>query len=132
MKGFKKGPYVFDNKAIQAGLDLETPKVWAVYDSGLYDLSDYFYTIAQNAGNKDYQYLPKDISDLIQQQPGSDVTDAINNLRIDPNTKNAALACMRNVFYIGETDFRESARCQFPGYILLAFSAILVATIAAK
>jgi chitin synthase len=127
-----KGPYVFDNAAIQAGLNLQTPKVWAVYDSGLYDLSDYFYTIQQNEANKDYEYLPKEISDLIQQQPGSDLTDQINSLSIDSNTKQAALTCMKNVFYVGETDFRKSALCQFPGYLLLAFSAILVATIAAK
>ena len=42
------------------------------------------------------------------------------------------LECLNNAFYVGETDYRKSARCTVQNYLLLAFSIILITTIASK
>jgi chitin synthase len=44
----------------------------------------------------------------------------------------AHLKCLDTAFYVGETDFRKTARCLVQNYLLLAFSIILITTIAAK
>jgi chitin synthase len=40
--------------------------------------------------------------------------------------------CLRNAFYVGRTDFRDTPRCTVNNYILLAFSVIIMITIGAK
>lgn len=39
---------------------------------------------------------------------------------------------MKTLFYVGETDFRLTPKCQIQPYLLLTFSIILVTTILAK
>lgn len=134
MNGYAKGPIVYSPSAISDGINSDG-KTWAIYQNGLYDLSDYLNTVSLNPGVTDYSFLPKAVTDLWQQQPGQDLTSAVNS--IDPSVmndtlKSATMACLRNTFYVGETDFRLTARCQVQSYLLLAFSAILVATILAK
>lgn len=42
------------------------------------------------------------------------------------------LNCLNTAFYVGQLDFRDSARCLVQNYLLLAFSVIIITTIAAK
>jgi chitin synthase len=50
------------------------------------------------------------------------------------STEDAAnhIKCLDNAFYLGETDFRLTARCTVQNWLLLAFSIILMTTILAK
>lgn len=40
--------------------------------------------------------------------------------------------CLRNAFYLGDVDFRESPRCTANNYILLSFSVLIMLTILVK
>jgi hypothetical protein len=40
--------------------------------------------------------------------------------------------CLNNVFYIGKTDFRKTARCLAPNITLIVVAAILMSTMVLK
>ena len=42
------------------------------------------------------------------------------------------LECLNAAFYVGQTDYRATPRCTVQNYLLLAFSIILITTIASK
>lgn len=111
-----------------------TYRTWAIYNDHLYDLTDYFYTIDQNSATTSYEFLDSSITDVFQQQPGKDITKTLNSVMesMDATTVAQNLACLNNKFYIGEVDFRKSARCQVQNYILLAASIILCASMVVK
>lgn len=109
-------------------------RAWAIYNNNLYDLTDYFYTIDQNTNDDSYVFMDSDITDVWQQQAGQDITKALNEVLASKDSTTVAqnMACLNNKFYIGEVDFRKSARCQVQNYILLAASIILCASIGIK
>lgn len=65
---------------------------------------------------------------------GQDITKPLEQVlaTMDPNTRAQNVDCINNVFYIGEVDFRKSARCQVQNYFLLAASAILMSSMGLK
>jgi chitin synthase len=99
-------------------------------------LTDYFYTADRHTGDDRYSYLNNEIVDLWKQQPGSDLTKALTRVReqnsITDDQWSQQYACLRNNFYVGMADFRKSAKCQVTNYMLLAASAIIMATILVK
>lgn len=42
------------------------------------------------------------------------------------------MACIENVFLVGQTDFRQTSRCQVQNYMLIVISGVLMASIALK
>lgn len=96
-------------------------------------MSDYFYTNTLNLGDT-YEFLDSDITDLWSQRAGQDISKDLEVVlaAMDPTARDQNVACINNLFYIGEVDFRKSARCQVQNYFLLAASAILMASIAIK
>jgi chitin synthase len=102
-------------------------------------LSDYFNTVslygdASGEGVPKYDFLNSDITALIKQQPGQDLTKDIKQILDTMSTEDAQaqLTCLKNVFYIGDTDFRKEARCTVQNWLLLSFSIIMMSTVAAK
>lgn len=73
-----------------------------------------------------------DLANLWQAQPGTDITSAVKDLNLDADTLATNMACIKTLFYQGETDVRLTARCKVQPDLLLAFSIIIVATILAK
>lgn len=112
---------------------------WAVYKSKVYDLSDYIYTVkffSTSSGTDlpNYSFLDSDLSALFSTQSGQDITKAMNKVFAGMSSENVTsqLNCLNNGFFVGELDFRDSARCLVQNYLLLAFSIILITTIASK
>lgn len=91
-------------------------------------------TLNEGGGSNMYQFLDTDITDVFQQQAGQDITNSLNAVlaKKDQATVESNMACLGNAFLVAETDFRKSARCQVQNYLLLAFSSIILATIASK
>ncbi|KAH9468950.1 hypothetical protein Pst134EA_009475 [Puccinia striiformis f. sp. tritici] len=129
MTNFYKGPIVYTRKLI-AGL--ADNRAVGIYNGGVYDLSDYFYTYNTQNRNPQFQYIEKSITDLFQQQPGKDITKEINGLPMSDADKSASLTCLRNLFYLGDIDFRELPSCTVSNYILLAFTILIAAAVVAK
>jgi chitin synthase len=114
---------------------MELHRIWAIWDKSIYDLTDYFFTINANQGNTGpYTFLNNDITDIFQQQPGQDITKPLNAAlaKLNATTAQQNIQCLKNMFYVGEKDFRKEARCQVQNYLLLVASSILVASVVVK
>lgn len=114
---------------------------WVIYDNKIYDLTDYTYTLDLMNDESSYQFLNTNMTDAAAESYGGDVTEKWNKLIKEAkasgnNTEYASLMnslnCMQNTFYVGILDFRDSAKCQFNNYILLAFTIILCSVILIK
>ncbi|KAJ3722504.1 P-loop containing nucleoside triphosphate hydrolase protein [Lentinula raphanica] len=91
-----------------------------VHNSKLYDLTDYFYTQDQNQNNDAYIRIPP-IETVFKDRPGQDITDALNTAlgNLNETYRQQNPNCLNNVFYVGETDYRTTARCQAPNITLI-------------
>ncbi|PIB00109.1 Chitin synthase 6 [Cercospora beticola] len=130
MKEYYKGQLVYKRSAVTSDGQKYSRK-WFIIDDRVYDLTDYFYTLKQQNDLPSYSFFADDVEELVQNNPGSDITEDWNN-KLNFTTRTNSMNCLNNMFYIGDTDFRQSARCQVNGYILLGFTIILCAVIAIK
>lgn len=101
---------------------------WVIIHNKIYDLTDYFYTLKLQNNFATYKFFPEEVTDVISNNPGLDITDKWGTDAAFGNSLN----CMNNAFYVGEVDFRDSAKCQVNNYILLAFTIIICAVILTK
>ena len=127
MKEFYIGDLVYDqgNVSTQGTQDGHQ---WVIINGKIYDLTDYFNTIDKRPNLPQYEWLPAEVTNLIQSNPGQDISSSWGT------TANftASLNCLNNLFLVGIPDFRESPRCQVNNYILLAFTIIICAVILIK
>ncbi|CAL3962815.1 unnamed protein product [Diplocarpon coronariae] len=72
------------------------------------------------------------VVELFQQQAGKDVTKFWNALAIDAGMRQRMTVCLDNLFYVGDVDTRNSVRCQFAEYLILAVSILLLTVIGFK
>lgn len=131
MKQFYKGDLVWTTGTVKQQGQNEQ-RMWFIYEKGIYDLTDYFYsknTVFKNDAR--YSFFPSDFETMVQENPGLDIT---SNIQQWTNSTGRAdtLQCLNNYFYIGLVDFRAEPRCQVNNYILLAFTVILCTVILAK
>ncbi|KAI9811879.1 MAG: hypothetical protein M1827_005230 [Pycnora praestabilis] len=82
--------------------------------------------------NIDTYFMDQLVVDLFTQRAGQDVTKYWNTLNMDPGDRSRMQICLDNLFFVGKTDTRNSARCLFARYILLAVSILLVTVIGFK
>ncbi|ROW02350.1 hypothetical protein VSDG_02612 [Cytospora chrysosperma] len=138
IKEYYQGDLVWDKDYIykegQAGY-----ANWAIYNTKVYDLTDYFYTLDLMNDLDSYNFLDTDLTAVITDNPGMDITEEWNKLfknAANNATKTASLRnslnCIDNTFYKGIKDFRYSPRCQVNNWILLAFTIILCSVIGIK
>lgn len=130
MKEYYKGPLVVKRSVVKDEGENES-HYWFTIGNTIYDLTDYFYTLSLMNNEAQYNFLGDEIADLVQENPGQDLTKLFaNNLNSTFHTN--SLNCLKNRFLAGTIDFRDSAKCQVNNYILLAFTVILCATILIK
>ncbi|PWZ03764.1 chitin synthase 6 [Testicularia cyperi] len=131
IKRYYKGYYVYSKKDVE---DEGQWRDWAIVNNKVYDLSDYVYTNTLYSSNTAYTFLDDTITSLFTSQSGKDITSDFNEAMAAMNEtyRGAHQACLDNVFYVGRTDFRNTAKCQVQNYLLLAFSVLLVTTVLAK
>lgn len=109
--------------------------IWGIYQNNVFDLTPYVNTqdTFQNSDPR-YAFLDSDIVDVFQQQSGQDITKTLDSVLAAKNstTQDANMACLKNMFFVGNTDFRKTPRCQVQNGLLLAFSVVIMTTIGAK
>ncbi|KAL1957463.1 hypothetical protein VTO42DRAFT_6031 [Malbranchea cinnamomea] len=127
MEEYYKGDLVHSKKKIKKDAQ-EKNRQWVIIHDKVYDLTDYFYTRKQMKNRDGYDFLPKEVTDLISGNAGYDITDQWGTSRDFQNSLN----CLNNYFYVGRTDFRESAKCTFNNWLLLAFTIVIGAVILVK
>ncbi|CAG8584609.1 9735_t:CDS:2 [Ambispora leptoticha] len=112
----------------------------AILNDNVYDLTTYIKggrgALGQGGVPVDHDvdtdFMDSLIVDLFQQNSGQDITRRFNQLPLTKDGRKSQLTCLRNLFYIGKVDHRNSPQCLFSRYILLVASALLVAVIAFK
>lgn len=130
MKEFYKGKLVYKRSTIKSD-GQDNSHMWFIVNNEIFDLTDYFYTKKTQNNLAAYSFLPDDVEELVQSNPGMDISDKWEN-DLNLTTRTNTLNCLRNRFFIGTPDFRDTARCQVNNYILLAFTIILCAVILIK
>ncbi|TGZ77235.1 hypothetical protein EX30DRAFT_311518 [Ascodesmis nigricans] len=135
MKDYKKGTVVWERKKLRKiGSDYSKP--WAIINDNVYDLTDYFKTFERLEGMKttpNLEYIDDSVEELFQANPGEDITELFyKNDKITDAQRKDHLDCLNNLFKIGIVDFRNSARCQASGYVLLAAAAMMASVIVVK
>ncbi|KAN0059843.1 Chitin synthase, class 8 [Thecaphora frezii] len=121
---------------------LEDKRAVAVYRDGVYDVTDYVKQGNQGAlkapdgmqapAGTDLKFMSDPIISLITQNPGKDITKQLDSLPLDPEIIERQRVCLRNLYFIGKVDHRNSAKCRFSQYILLALSLVMVAILGFK
>lgn len=72
------------------------------------------------------------VVDLFKQKSGQDVTKYWNALALSDADKENAMTCLNNLFYVADVDTRNSPRCHFAEYLVLAISILLTSVIGFK
>jgi chitin synthase len=85
-----------------------------------------------STSNINTNYMSPLLVELFQQKSGSDVTDLFNNLDLSTDLRDRMQLCLDNLFFVGHVDTRNSARCQFARYFILAISIVLCTVITFK
>lgn len=124
---YYKGDVVWTTQTVQQQAN-DDQRYWSIINNKIYDLTNYFYTLKMMNNFPTYSFLPSGVTDLFQNNPGSDITNKWQN---SPQFDNA-LNCLNNMFYVGDTDFRTSPRCTVNNWILLAFTILIASVILAK
>ncbi|PVU98142.1 hypothetical protein BB559_001769 [Furculomyces boomerangus] len=135
MNKYKKGSIVWKYKQVN---DWHTDygMYWRVINGEVFNLADYFYTINNPISQTQpaYNFLDPKIVSLFDDSGslGTDLSAQWKLLNIDQDTLNKNYNCMKNLFFVGKVDTRQSLKCLFTNYLLLAFASILVFVIFIK
>ncbi|CAO3635495.1 unnamed protein product [Mucor fragilis] len=112
---------------------VSTSRQWAVINEHIYDLTTYLmggrYLAAPDNGtvpaNVGTDFLDPQVVELFQANAGTDLTEKFNALSLSADQKYRELACIRNLYFVGMVDQRNSTKCQFSTYFLLAVTICL-------
>lgn len=85
-----------------------------------------------STSNVNTDYMSPLLVTLFQQKSGSDVTKYWNDLPLDAAVRSRMQLCLDNLFFVGQVDTRNSARCQFARYFILAISIVIGSVIVFK
>ncbi|KAI1386251.1 glycosyltransferase family 2 protein [Hypoxylon trugodes] len=139
LKSWKKGTIGYSPEYV-ATLGTKQNSI-AILNSRVYDLTKYLLG-GRHVQVKEGEDEPTDpdiinfmddlVVDLFQQKAGSDVTKLWNALDIDSGMRERMQLCLDNLFYVGDVDTRNSTKCQFAQYLILAVSILLCAIIGFK
>ena len=143
---YKKGNIGLSKQYIAETLVPQNDRTVAILDGRVYDLTEYVsggYQYREKEDGTDdgvtgsdreeaLQFMDDNVVQLFQRQKGTDVTRLWEQLNIDGDVKRRMKTCLDNIFYLGDLDTRNSVRCKFAEYLVLAISALLASIIAFK
>lgn len=112
----------------------------AILNGRIYDFTDYIKggrrAVAPTGktvpSDVDTDFMDPLVVSLFQEGSGRDVTHDWNHLDLDPSMRSRMQLCLDNLFFVGVTDTRNSVKCLFSRYILLAISVLLCSIIGFK
>lgn len=135
---FKVGDMAYSAKYVE--MMAGRGKTMAILKGNVYDLTDYradgrqirFPEGEERDPGVDRDFMHQDVVELFARLAGKDITKAWALLQVHPDTIEAMETCLSNLFYIGTVDTRNSPKCLFAIYLLLAISIMLVSVILFK
>ncbi|KAJ1956740.1 hypothetical protein EC988_001186 [Linderina pennispora] len=137
LKNFKKGGVVWKFDWLNDKMFKKWAKRWRVINKEVFNLQPYFDAI-ENSGlnvNNMYNFLDTKFEGLVAGTGGygsADITEQWNKLNWSPETRLANYNCIKKLFYVGTVDDRQSVRCLFTNYMLVAFACLLMLVVLVK
>jgi chitin synthase len=146
-QNYKVGNMGYENKAISDQAKSPTMinginslRTWAVIDNRIYDLTSYTLGGRYARGppgepipdGVNTNFMSQTVVDLFQQKAGGDITSDFYKLPLDAASRERQLVCLRNLFFVGLVDSRNSTKCQFSTYLLLIVTILLCSVIVFK
>lgn len=77
-------------------------------------------------------FMDDTVLTLFTERAGTDLTELWNKAPMDDALRSRMQLCLDNLFYVGDVDTRNSVKCQFAQYLILAVSIVLVTIIGFK
>ncbi|CAO3703668.1 unnamed protein product [Rhizopus stolonifer] len=119
---------------------IHTPRTWVIMNNHIYDLTLYVLggrRFDLPAGQpspegSELNFLDKSVVTLFTQRAGQDITLDWKALPLDADLKHRQEVCLRNLYYVGTVDQRNSVRCLFAEYLLLIVTVFLCLVIVVK
>ncbi|CAO3682868.1 hypothetical protein G6F70_002985 [Rhizopus microsporus] len=119
---------------------IRTTRRWAILHDNVYDLTSYMMggrvikvPDGQTApADIDMDFIDNSIIELFRQLPGTDISAHFDALPLEKEVRDRQLTCLRNLFFVGKVDTRNSYQCLFSEYILLLITAFLCSVILFK
>lgn len=127
---YRKGDLVWKEKDVKSQGTNEN-HMWFMLKDKIYDLTDYFVTTNFMQDQPQYNFLDPKLVDLVKNNAGQEISSDFEN-QLNDTARAYNLQCLDNLFYVGKTDFRDSARCTVNDWILLAVSILLCTVIVVK
>lgn len=134
IRDYKKGPLVHLIDDLKADAEGWGRSALAI-NNNVYDLTDYFTTVnTYGATISDYSFFSETVKDLFSLFKGTDATDKWEQYKgkMSIEEQEMNMNCLNNYFLIGQVDPRNSARCMFTNYLLLAFACLMCLVILVK
>ncbi|KAJ2616988.1 hypothetical protein EV177_000789 [Coemansia sp. RSA 1804] len=131
---FKKGGVVWKFSWVNS-MYKDQSQYWRVINKEVFNLQPYFAAAKNDLNvNKKYNILDSRLETIMDQggYGTADVTKDWDAINWDPQTRMANYNCMKNLFYVGDVDDRQSVRCLFTNYMLLAFACLLMLVVLVK
>ncbi|KAJ2559820.1 hypothetical protein EV175_000134 [Coemansia sp. RSA 1933] len=133
MEKFLKGGVVWKMAWLNA-MYQDQSTAWLVINKEVFYMQPYI-DAAKYIGSKDkYSYLDSRFTAILDRQGygTADITEDWNGLDWDATTKANTYNCIKALFYTGKVDDRQSVRCLFTNYMLVAFACVLMLTVLVK
>lgn len=136
---FKKGNVGFSPEYVRTLADKQ--QAIAIIDGKVYDMTTYLKGGRKMPAKKGEKtpsdrtltdFMDPAVIQLFQIKSGEDITKLWNALNIDAKKKERMNICLKNLFYVGDVDTRNSVRCQFAEYLVLAISLLLATVLLTK
>ncbi|RYC55811.1 hypothetical protein CHU98_g10398 [Xylaria longipes] len=77
-------------------------------------------------------FMDDTVVTLFTDKAGTDLTELWNRAPMDAALRSRMQLCLDNLFYVGDVDTRNSPKCLFAQYLILAISIILISIIGFK
>ena len=136
---FKKGVIGYSPQYLKKLATKERRSIVSL-NGRIYDLTEYLaggLRLKPKKGEKTpdssvAKFMEPMVAELFQLRKGGDISQYWDAMNMDDARKNRMLRCMDHLFYVGDVDTRNSTRCQFAEYLVLAISILLATVIAFK
>ncbi|KAK7207017.1 chitin synthase ChsE [Myxozyma melibiosi] len=138
-KNYKKGDIGITKKKMKTYVN-DDSRVLASIHGNIYEFTDYLAggrqvlepDGAESSDDVDTDFMDSSVVNLFESYAGSDITKKWLELDLDSDMRQRMEVCLRNLFYVGKVDTRNSVKCRFSEYFLLVISLFMVAIILVK
>ncbi|KAI7902811.1 chitin synthase [Cokeromyces recurvatus] len=119
---------------------INTKRQWAIIHKNVYDLTSYMLghrTPRVPEGQQvptdiDVDFMDNSITELFRQLAGTDISAHFDALPLDRVVRERQMTCLRNLFFVGKVDTRNSFQCLLSEYLLLLITGFLCSVILFK